>query len=188
VTTIVTIDEVADALNLGDTDHYAELEGYIDAASAYVESWMGPMPSATYTERLNATFRPDGSVSFLTGRFPVLAVTSIVRADPYWLTDTPVSYTTDFAVTSSGYISHAAVTDGWWNVTYTAGFATVPADLKLAVLEDIRGLYQPGQIGAPAAFGAFGINSTDTGVTYRPVRMWPRIDAWVASRKVPGIA
>jgi hypothetical protein len=66
--------------------------------------------------------------------------------------------------------------------------ATAPADLKLAALEDIRGLYQPGQIGPPAEFGAFGIDSVDVGTTYRPVRMWPRLDAWVESRRLAGFA
>ena len=56
---------------------------------------------------------------------------------------------------------------------------TAPADLKLAALEDIRGLFQPGQVGPIAAFGAFGAENVDTGPTYRPVRLWPRVDAWL---------
>jgi len=57
-----------------------------------------------------------------------------------------------------------------------------PADLRLAALEDIRGLYQPGQIGPLADFGAFGTQTaeaTEIGPGYRPVRLWPRVDAWL---------
>jgi hypothetical protein len=68
---------------------------------------------------------------------------------------------------------------------YGAVDVPVPASLKLAVLEDIRGLYQPGQLGPLAEFGAFGTQtaeSTDTGPGYRPVRLWPRIDAWIVQK------
>lgn len=58
-----------------------------------------------------------------------------------------------------------------------------PVSLRLAILEDIRGLYQPGQIGPLADFGAFGTQTaeaTDTGPGYRPVRLWPRVDGWIS--------
>lgn len=65
--------------------------------------------------------------------------------------------------------------------------APVGADLKLAVLEDIRGLYQPGQIGPPATFGAFDIDDGPSS-GFRPVNMWPRLDAWLTSRLGSAIA
>jgi hypothetical protein len=63
---------------------------------------------------------------------------------------------------------------------YGSEITSVPADLKLAVLEDIRGLFQPAQVGPIASFGAFDTPAAaDVTSTFRPVRMWPRIDAWL---------
>lgn len=65
---------------------------------------------------------------------------------------------------------------------YGSVITTPAADLRLAALEDIRGLYQPGQIGPLADFGAFGTQTaeaTEAGPGYRPVLLWPRVDAWL---------
>lgn len=63
-----------------------------------------------------------------------------------------------------------------------------PADLKLAALEDIRGLFQPSQIGPPGAF--LGVSDVETGPAFRPIRLWPRVDAWLerATRTARGVA
>lgn len=178
---LVTIEEVRAALNLGsDESHDTELGLYIDAATAHVEDRYGAMPSTEYTEIASTAYLGDGTVRLRASRRPVLEVSSIG--------DGTTTYTTGLTVTADGYIEHAQLTAGRWTLVYTAGFAAVPADLKLAALEDIRGLYQPGQIGPPGAFGAFGIEATDVGPTFRPVRMWPRVDAWIASRSLPAIA
>lgn len=179
---LVTLDEVNDALNLGgNTDHDDELRIYIDAVTAHVEKQRGAMPSQEITEVGTLVNLGDGRLRLMTRRIPVLEVASI--------TDGVSTYSTGFTVTADGYVEHDNLySDRRWTITYTAGYEAIPADLKLAALEDIRGLYQPGQIGPPAAFGAFGIESTDVGVTYRPVRMWPRVDAWLESDVMPGIA
>lgn len=176
---VVTLEQVRSALNLGDdTSHDEELRLYIAAITEHIEAQVGTLPSAEYTETV-AVGR-DGTL--LTRHWPILAVDSV--EDGYG-----TSYTTGFTIGNGAFsFEHDSLGAGVWTVTYTAGFAAIPADLKLAALEDIRGLYQPGQIGAPAAFGAFGIDSTDTGPTYRPVRQWPRVDAWVSSRYGPVIA
>lgn len=175
---LVTIEQVRAALNLGlDTSHDVELQLYMDAVEEYVEARIGTMPSAEYTETV-----VFANGTLVTRRWPIISVESV--EDDYG-----TSYTDDFTINDAGYsVAHDSVLAGEWTITYTAGFAAVPADLKLAVIEDIRGLYQPGQIGGPGAFGAFGIESTDTGVTYRPVRMWPRVDAWIESRFGPVVA
>lgn len=179
---VVTLDEVLENLNLDDDgEHDDELGRYVAAVTEHVASNYGGVPSASYTEIGNSVTGYDGILRILPSRWPVLSVASLT--DP-----NGTVYEDDITVTADGYIEHDSLSWGRWTVVYEVGFETVPADLKLAALEDIRGLWQPGQIGPPAAFGAFGIDSTDTGVTYRAVRMWPRVDAWIESRRLPGIA
>ena len=179
---LVTLPELNDVLNLdGDTSHDVELGLYIAAVTAHVASQYGDLPSGTYTELAHAFLDEDGRVRLLLTHQPVSTVTSIRDGSG-------TTYTTGFTITANGYLEHANLTTGRWTVVYVSGFAAVPADLKLAALEDIRGLYQPGQIGPPGAFGAFGIDSTEVGPAYRPVRLWPRVDAWIELRRLPGIA
>lgn len=175
---LVTLDQVRAALNLGDdVSKDDELDEFIAEITEYVESQVGTLPSAQYTE--TAMFY-DGKI--LTRRWPILTVVSLANT-------AGTSYLTGSTIGTGAYsLTHNVVTSGEWTVTYTAGYAVIPASLRRAALEDIRGLYQPGQIGPAAAFGAFGVENTDTGPTYRPVRMWPRVDAWIASRYGPAIA
>lgn len=178
---LVTLTELNDNLNLGgDTTHDEELQSYIDAVTAHVErQWGGEMPSTEVSEIALVVDRGDGTLRLSTSK-PVLEVATVTDGD-----DT--TYSTDFTISADGYVEHDDLIRGRWTITYTAGYAAIPADLKLAVLEDIRGLYQPGQIGPPAAFGAFGIDSTEVGDAYRPVRMWPRVDAWLAANVAPRV-
>lgn len=175
---LVTLDQVLAHLNLSENppDDLTELELLIDAATAHVAHRYGTMPSATFTE--TATVYDDGVGVYRfwlrPRRYPVTAVTSAA------LEDGSLSYLTEFTISPDGrLIRHPQLAAGQWVVTYTAG-SEVPADLQLAVLEDIRGLYQPGQIGPPANFGAFQIEGEDR--TFRPVTMWARIDAWIGGR------
>jgi hypothetical protein len=183
VAELVSLDELNDALNLGgSSDHDDELQVYIDAVTAHVERAFGVLPSGAVTEVALVSQHSDGVTRILPAKSPILEVTSLTDANG-------TEYTTGFTITPDGWIEHDNLTlSGRWTVEYEAGFSEVPADLKLAALEDIRGLYQPGQIGPPAQFGAFGIESTDVGPTYRPVRMWPRVDAWLERDVLPGQA
>lgn len=158
-----------------------ELELFISAATDHVAYRYGTLPSGTYTETLTVTDDGAGTYRYWVRprHFPVTAVTSATS-------ETGTEYTAGFTISTDGRrIRHDAMSSGEWTVTYTAGQA-VPADLKLAVLEDIRGLYQPGQIGAPTNFGAFDMEPEPSG--FRPVNLWPRIDAWVDARTGPVIA
>lgn len=169
---LVAMFEVTEALNLGeDTSHDVELDLYIKAVTEHVEHRYGPLPSATLTEIVHAFTADDGVVRAIASRTPS-TVTSMTHHDGRVMSS-------GFTIAADGYIEHASLTAGRWTLIYETSAAAVPADLKLAALEDIRGLYQPGQIGPPASFGAFGIESAETVAPYRPVRMWPRVDAWL---------
>lgn len=182
---LVTLDEVLAHLNLSATGtDTVELDRFIDAATAHFEYRFGALPSGTYTEALSVI--DDGAGTYrhwlAPWHSPVTAVTS--AADEVGTT----SYTTGFVIATDGRrVRHPNIASGEWTLTYTAG-QPIGADLKLAVLEDIRGLYQPGQIGPPGEFGAFGAMNETPQTMFRVVNLWPRIDAWVDSRLGPMIA
>ena len=180
---LVTLDQVLDHLNLSDIPpaSLAEIELFIDAATAHLEARFGTLPTGSYTETVQVSDDRSGIYRHWLRplRWPITAVTSATS-------ETGTQYTTGFTISTDGRrVRHDAMSSGEWTLVYTTGQA-VPADLKLAVLEDIRGLYQPGQIGAPANFGAFDIEPEPSG--FRPVVQWPRIDAWIYSRTGPTIA
>lgn len=175
---LVTLDQVLSHLNMATNppSDTAELELFISAATDHVAHRYGTMPSGSYTETVTVTDDGVGHYRYWARplHYPVTAVTSAVAEDG-------TTYTTDFAISTDGrLVRHDSIPSGEWTLTYVAGSAA-PADLKLAVLEDIRGLYQPGQIGPPANFGSFDIDA-GAGGSFRPVNLWPRIDAWIGAR------
>lgn len=176
---LVTLDQVLSHLNLAEnppTD-LSELELFVSAATAHFEERFGILPTGTYTEVVRV--RDDWSGLYRQWlrplRWPITSVVSVTSEDGATV------YATDLVISADGRaIRHDSIGYGDWTVVYTAG-QTPPADLQLAVLEDIRGLYQPGQIGPPATFGAFDID--DGGAAgFRPINLWPRIDAWINAR------
>ena len=63
-------------------------------------------------------------------------------------------------------------------VAYTAGIEDVSPDIRLAVLEDIRGLFQQTQQGMrPPAFGGGGGPGGGDTWTVGPMRQFPRLAA-----------
>jgi hypothetical protein len=184
VADLVTIEQVRAHLNLGsDTTHDEELLLFISAATDHVANRYGTLPSDTYTETLPAVDDERGTYRYhlYPYRTPVTAVTSATD-------EAGTEYTTGFTISPDGRkVRHDSIVGGDWTLVYTAGEA-ISADLKLAALEDIRGLFQPGQIGPPASFGAFGVESAELGAPSRPVNLWPRLDNWIYARLGPGIA
>ena len=169
IATSLTVGDVAEHLNItsptGSQD--AELEGFLLAADAHVADTFGPTTART---RIETAYAYEGSL-FVS--YPsILSVSS--------LTSGTAVYSADITVGGFGRVSHAALTQGRWRVVYSSGWLTLPADLRLAVLEDIRGLFQRGQLGPPGAIGAFGMDAQ--GPSFRPVNMWPRVDEWIGRR------
>ena len=169
IATALTVGDVATHLNItsptGSQD--AELEGFLLAADAHVTDTFGPLINVLRTQSVS----PSDWVLWLT-HAPVLSVTSVTQGT--------TAYTTGITFSTAGRVYFAQVNNGAWDVVYRSGWLTLPADLRLAVLEDIRGLCQRGQLGPPGAIGAFGMDAQ--GPSFRPVNMWPRIDEWIGRR------
>jgi hypothetical protein len=149
---LVSASDVRTHLNLTDTTQDAELVGFISAAQAMVENITGPVLPAVYTETFNG-----GQTELVLSEYPVLSITSVVENSqgtastlaelvaPYSDT-TGLSYRVDYSIGTltrwSGTMqSRWAAGLGTVTVTYTAGRASVPPDVRLATLRLIEHLW-----------------------------------------------
>ena len=178
----------------------ALLQWYIDGATVwadYVSDIVVPKP---YTE-IHSGGRPK---IFLFNR-PILEVTEVIEyvgLTPYTLVpaelgsgvNSPYSYSIDNpeigCLTRRWNMIAGNFMGGRDNitVTYKAGRAVIPGDIKLAVLMDIQGLFVGTQMGGRPAIGSSSPDFDYTGQSV-PLSMFPRLASMVApSARVPGIA
>lgn len=136
---IVSLQDAREHLNFTSTVDDEELRSYILAATDFIESLCGYVVRRTVTQ----TVIPAGGVLFLDG--PVISLTSIVGAYGY-----PGTYDV-----SGLFLDGNAVSYGYGGicfrypvtVTYVAGRTVIPAMMREAALEYIRGTWgsQQGQ-------------------------------------------
>lgn len=186
----ITLAQVHDALNIpqSDTSHDAELTRYIDAAVATVTYITGPLTAATFTE-----YRDGGSPVIMLDNPPVISITSVteyVGVTGRTLTAQPLGQSVDnYGYSLDDPLSGKLVRRGsgglatpFWGgrgsviITYVAGQASVPADVVLATLEDIRGLYQQTQQGGRAGGGGSIGAGGDDQWTSGPMHLFPRLN------------
>lgn len=171
-------------IELADTSQNTELELRIDAVTAHVERAYGILPSGSYTQFLAVENDGYGTYRHWLRPYhsPILTVTSATD-------ESGTAYTTGFTISTDGRaVRHTNVSSGEWTLVYTAGFAAIPVDLKLAVLEDLKVVHQRSQIGPPGAAGFFGASPDDFAPMAAPIGLYPRVDAWVRSVNGPAIA
>lgn len=188
---VVTLTQIHDVLNIpvADTSHDAELQRYIDAAAATVAYITGPLTATTYTE-----VRNGGSPVIMLDNPPVLSITSVVEyigSSAYTLTSQPLGGSSDnygFDLVdpaagklvrrgSNGVVQPFRGSRSSVVITYVAGLLTVPADVQLAVLEDIRGLYQQTQQGSAVGGGSIGSGGGDESYNFGPSHLFPRLNS-----------
>jgi hypothetical protein len=139
------LDEVKAHLNEESDEHDDELQGMLDAACDLVAAHVGPLDTETVTDEVH----PGGRSSLVLHRYPVVEVT----AASYW--DGTAIDVADLEVDgSTGIVSWGYNTAGWFSygarnvrVTYTVGRATLPAPVRLAILEVARDLWSGTQSG-----------------------------------------
>jgi uncharacterized phiE125 gp8 family phage protein len=154
---IVTAAEVRAHLNLTDATQDVELQGFISAAQAIVENITGAVVPAVYTETYDG-----GMTAIILRHTPVLSITSVTEnwgPTAYTLTNQPVGSSVDawgydLENANSGKVVRRTVTGfpfpfyrgvGNIAITYTAGRASVPADIRLAALRLIEHLWSSQQ-------------------------------------------
>lgn len=140
---VVTLDAVRPHLNITGFDYDAELQPTIDAAEAVLAQHVGPLASAVVT-----TSRVKGGREYLV--LPVSPVVSLTSVTPVGGTALNLAdLTLDGA---AGMVTNAlGGRFGYttYDVVYTAGRATLPADLTLAVKELTRHLWESQRNPAP---------------------------------------
>lgn len=190
---VLTTDETLQFLNMQTGDYVGELQSYMDAAEAMWVSRGGPIASTSYTE----THDGGGPQIVLRNR-PVLAVSSLIESfgpKAYTLTAQSIDgtgtltswgYTLD---TSTGTITRRAMgsainfVSGLRNisVTYTAGYGTVPADIRHALLLLVKHMWETQRGSNRRQNGGLG-DSVPTGF------MWPnRVTEILIAHTLPGI-
>lgn len=206
-TALVTFDDVVGHLNLTGTDYSAsvnELQGFIDAATEFVEYQTGPIIPRPYTNEVHS----GGGPVIVLDHPPVLTVDSVTEflgPTSFVLTDAELGGTSGLYAYSldnpdEGVICRRTIgglvtrfASGYRNVlvSYTAGRNKVPADVRMAVLEDIRGLFTQTQYSNRA--GSFGAGSempdSWAASSSNPVGTFPRLAALLAAKtRTPSIA
>lgn len=199
-TPLVDLSEVKAHLNIPDSDtsQDTELQGFIEAASVYIQNITGPITPQTLVET-----HSGGGSTICVFHPPILSVTSVVEYNAstgYTLTQATLgteagsyAYTVDDPKSgvirrrySGNLVGRFIGGDHNIVVTYVAGQNSIPADIRLAVLQDIAGLFQPSQLGPASAMFP---NAAADGERLNPIGMFPRVAEILtaASMRVPAI-
>lgn len=194
---LVTKPEVKNHLNIpeSETKFDTELDIFINAALPKVEYIIGPIEARTLTE----IYHVCGRSQLILTTVPVLSVTTVteylggqahVLANEPPSTTSPTLYGYYLENAQSGlirrrsygynatFLGHEVV------VTYQAGRASVPADVKLAALDDIRALFQQTQTAARPQFGGGGVvMGPDRWGGPEDLHMFPRLASLLQSQQ-----
>lgn len=197
-TELVSLDDAKTHLSITDTTRDGQIQGFIDAASIYVQNLTGPVVPQTFTE-----VHDGGDSIICLFNPPILSVTSVteyVATTGYLLTQVQLGDPTGqycFSLDdpqsgvirrrmAGGIVGNFAGGDHNVTVTYVAGQASVPADIRMAVLQDLAGLFQTSQNGPASNGWPF---AADQGITPNPIGLFPRVAAILSapSMRVPAI-
>lgn len=177
------------------------LQAYIDGATIWAEYVSDIVLPKTYTE-----VHSGGKPKIVLFNKPIISVASVIEyvgLTPYTLVqaelgsgiNSPYSFSIDNAdvgcITRRWNMIAGNFMGGTDNisVTYKAGRSVVPADIKLAVLMDIEGLWVGTQMGGRPAVGSASPDFDYSSGPSIPLSMFPRLAAMVApSARLTGIA
>lgn len=180
----VTLAEAKTHLNMTGSSNDAELQRFIDVAETAIGNRVGPLTPVSVTEKHN------GGASVIVLRQPrAVSLTSVSYADG--TTSTLSDYDLD---TDTGILYWNYGTAGYFGgparnvtVTYMAGWASVPEDLRQAVKELVRHLWET-QRGANSGARP-GFADTEDVQTGGDFGSWPpRVAQLVAPYVCPVVA
>jgi hypothetical protein len=188
MTSLITLQEAKDFLNITTTTDDAELGLFTDAAS---QIWLARGLPGAGTPR--DEFYDGGTTRIVLRYTPIVSVTAVsetIGAITYPLTEQPVdggtagayAFTVDpFTGVMCRRMAGVAIpfADGTTNVhvTYSSGFATVPEDIKLAIKLLTRHMWQT-QRGGSQRPGKGGNDDTPSVAFIWPNRVQEIADAY----------
>lgn len=136
---IVTLAEAKRYGNFQADANDTDLQSTIDTAEAIAPHWVGPLSSTTVTQRFY-----DVTTYMQLNKFPVISVTSVTGTG-----NSVVDLTTLDIDLGNGTI-YPDINNwihlfplGRYTVVYQAGWATVPLDIKLGIVELASYLWKP---------------------------------------------
>ena len=130
---VVSLDEFKEYLQVDTTDTSKDtlFQSLIDSAEGKVSSYLGGLASASYTEKYD--FRED--MLIITDHYPIISVDSL-KISGQTLTENNDFFVYPFYI-ELYYYSATLLMPVYWmkgiEVTYTAGYNTVPEDIKMAI-------------------------------------------------------
>jgi hypothetical protein len=160
---VPTLDEFKQHINIGDRGNDGELSKHLDAAVGTVEGIVGPLSVQSFTETHYGLFSP-----YVVLRKPrVVAVTDVQMLAPTWLAAFPY-LAADYQLDSElGVLRllNGRRFQGDVTVTYTAGFTSEPAAVRLATLIVAAHLWETKRGAAPLPMAGGG-DVTTPGLGY----------------------
>lgn len=155
---VLTLSEAKSHLNISSATYDGELQAMIDAAEAVIVERVGPLGPVEITSRVT------GTRSLVLPVYPVLSLTSVADSSEIAVDlDTLDVDLITGVVTSSGTLGCLP-----YSVTYMAGRASLPANLRLAVLELVRHFWdtQRGPSRRPGSTASDSASNTVPGAAY----------------------
>lgn len=205
MTTLATLPDLKTHLNIptATTTYDTELTGFLNAATPVLENICGPLVQRTVTNEMHDGGYDNARAIIVLRQRPVISVTTITEylaTTAYVLTQvatpalgTTYSYTFDVETGSitrrmtGGYAYPFPFGSGNILVTYVAGYAVIPDNVRLAALFQAAHLWQTSQQGGrPGWNSAAGEDGYAPSSSYAiPNRVIELLDA---HRRVPGLA
>lgn len=167
-------------LAIKEATHDGELQSFIDTAEAAIGERVGPLAATTHTARV----RGGGKVLVLP-LSPAVSLTSVTPADD----TTGLALADLYLDEEAGLVTYEAggsFGSRHYDVVYVAGRATLPADLRMAVLELVRHLWDTQRGPSRAGSTVFDTTANPTpGAAY----MFPfRVEQLLAPHEQLGFA
>ena len=186
---LLTLADVKDALNMDvtNTRHDIELQRYIDAALPQIEYITGPLFLRPIVEVQRI---PYGASRVALRQVPIYSIESVMEyigitaytltAQPPGATINNYGYALDLPETgilrrTSSVGQECPFLGNVVTINYTAGLGSIPPDVHLAAIEDVRGLYQQTQQPGRPQYG--GSPATEDGWSAGPIMLFPRLAA-----------
>ncbi len=136
---LITKAEYKAYAGINSTNFDTEIDSLIPKVSAFIKTYCGRSFVDYFDEPKTEVFN-GGVGAFILSETPVLAVQSVSFSNDYGQTYADLVEYSDWVLDQDTYIV-AISPSGWpkqlkgYKITYVAGYETVPADLKLAVLD-----------------------------------------------------
>ncbi|MBI4900884.1 MAG: hypothetical protein HY829_10455 [Actinobacteria bacterium] len=141
---VLTPNDAKPYLNLPDNTRVTdtEIQTFIDAAEDKISELIGPLTPSTVTSLVPNT---NGTLVLPYVSCPVISITSATNL--YYKSTIPP---TTFIIEPGNVLTlpFAYLAPGIWSVVYQAGWTTLPARARMAVLEQIRHLWKTQRAGS----------------------------------------